>query len=210
MQLVLDLDGTLINSTERHWLLLESILIDKGLNYGFDQNDFLKMKINGCSTKKYCQEILHLPLEIANEINSIWIKHIEDTQWLRLDVLYDDAIDFLNWCQKCLYDVWFLTARSNKNGLIRELERLDIMKYAKSIYIVDPRNASEEKTVKLQEIKRKGEVVFIGDMESDYKAGGTAGVKTLILNRGFRSKQYLADAGIESFLSLDDIKINQL
>lgn len=210
MQLVLDLDGTLINSIDRHWLLLESILIDTGANIRFDKNDFLKMKINGYSTKRYCNEILHLPIEIANEINSVWIKHIEDKQWLKFDVLYDDAMNFLKWSQKCSHDVWFLTARSNKEGLIQELEKLDIRKYAKGIYMVDPKNAIEEKSIKLREIKQKGEVVFIGDMESDCKAGKNADVKTLILNRGFRSKQYLEGIGIVSFLSLDDIRTNQL
>ena len=206
---VFDLDGTLINSMDRHSLLMRQILKEKGIHVPMSfEKDFISFKADGNLGIKYLIEILDLNLQIAREIFSDWIEHIEDENWLKYDKLYYDSIKT---CEKCVSNnkkIFFLTSRKNRQGLYVELERLRLSQYPTKVIIADPVNAKDDKSVALRKIVIEHEqCIMVGDSEVDFHAACEANCQYYLLNRGFRSERFWKRQGINSFPSLEYLYI---
>ena len=207
MTIFLDLDGTIINSFERHYLLLKFLLEKNNLNSNFNEQEYMQLKKDGFNNYKFLTQKLMINPSDAKNIQEEWIKNIEDIKWLNYDKLYDDSLEFLNNINN--NKIIFLTARSNGKNILKELEKLNIMNYATKIYVVDPKDAHINKSNIIKEYKEKNQdekIIMIGDTEVDYIAATTNNIKSLILNRGFRTKDFLSNQKIESYDSLEKVR----
>lgn len=193
MTFVFDLDGTLIDSTARHYILMRKILSDKGISVasGFDES-YMKYKADGNNGKKYLTDVLGINEADAALIQREWVKQIEDESYLLYDKLYDDSISTLNLINDSIV---FLTIRSNESGIRNEIKRLGIDKYPLIVL-----SHGMDKADAIKDINDK--VTVIGDTELDYKAAIDTGSDYYILNRGFRSKQYWDQRGVISHSDL--------
>ncbi len=199
MTYVFDLDGTLIDSTRRHWVLMESILNDHGIKV--DNNfadDYMSYKASGNGGKDYLKNILNIDNELASTIQKEWISRIEDESMLELDELYDDALPTLS---KIKEPILFLTIRENAEGLKKSLIRLGLNDYEVKIL-----PHGESKANVLKEIS--DQVIMIGDTEIDYKAAIETGCNYYLLNRGFRNEDYWNELGIRSYKDLSELAVN--
>jgi len=200
MTYLLDLDGTLIDSARRHWVLMEKLLQqycpDKAES--FAAAEYMQYKADGHSGKQYLTEILHLDEAKVGEIQKEWQEHIEDEEYLALDRLYDDTIPFLEEQKEKGDTIIYLTARQNRRGLYASLDRLDIRKYASRVIVVDPRKAKAEKIAAAQELLQAGEdLILVGDTENEYAVAQELQLPVYLLNRGFRSKNYWETHGVK-------------
>lgn len=207
MTIFLDLDGTIIDSFERHFLLLREILKKYKVLKNIDKNYFFKLKRDGINNYNYLVNYLSLEENIALLIKNEWINKIENLKWLRFDKLYDDALYFLKEMKN--NNIIFLTARKNKNNLMKQLEKLDIKKYAQKTYVVNPDNPIENKSKIVEEYifnNSNENTVIIGDTEVEYYTACKTNIEYYILNRGFRSIDYLKNRGInKTYYDLYDI-----
>lgn len=230
---ILDLDGTLIDSRERHYRLMREILSEKvpktvtgialegmleelpeaGPGKRFDPVEFMEYKADGHSGKKYLQDRLGLPEDAASQIMESWRRQIEEERWLESDTLYQDASAFLNELRQKHITIYYLTARQNRNGLLQELERLKIADYADRIQVVSPADAREEKKRYVERLleqtgKGAGSVCIIGDTENEYDLAEELSLPCYLLNRGFRSKKFWEERGVKSIASLCEIELD--
>lgn len=205
MRYVLDLDGTLIDSSERHYLLMQQILDKKSYN----SEEFMRYKADGNSGKKYLTECLNLPEAAALEIMTLWQAQIEEEQWLAYDKLYPDTLEFLDWIKSRDKRIYFLTARQRKDAVLNEVKRLGIADYANEICVVSPSEALEQKKAFVKKIQdhciNNGSVYIVGDTENEYQLAKDLSLPYSILNRGFRSKKYWDEQGVSSISSLRGI-----
>lgn len=206
MIICLDIDGTLIDSTKRHCVLLETLLHKSGiLPPNDDRHKYLDYKREGNSTRDYCKNVLHLTDALSAYISNEWIAEIELPFYLNMDILYPDTIRFLEYLKNTQHTVVYLTARTNDIMFVRELTKLGIFEYAADIFVVDP---NETLINKLKIVKRfmiENDVCMVGDTEIEAKISQLLNIKSFILNRGFRSKNFLERHGFFSYNSLDDI-----
>ncbi|MDE6712247.1 MAG: HAD hydrolase-like protein [Lachnospiraceae bacterium] len=216
---VLDLDGTLIDSSERHWRLMQEILseaasqtVSEGASgKRFDPVEFMRYKADGYNGSRYLTDCLELTEDAADQIMTLWRQQIEREQWLRLDVLYPDTLAFLERLKQKHMKIYYLTARKNQEGLLQELDRLKIADYAVEIQIVSPADAREEKkrvveTILTETGKDVGSVCIVGDTENEYHLAKELSLPCYLLNRGFRSERYWKDRGVKSVASLCEIE----
>lgn len=207
MRYVLDLDGTLIDSSERHYLLMQQILEKKS----YDSEEFMRYKADGNSGKKYLTECLKLPEAAALEIMTSWQAQIEEEQWLAYDKLYPDTLEFLDWIKSRDERIYFLTARQRKDAVLDEVKRLGIADYADKICVVSPAEASEQKKAFVKKIQdhciNNDSVYIVGDTENEYQLAKDLSLPYSILNRGFRSKKYWDEQGVLSISSLREIMV---
>lgn len=207
MTIFLDLDGTIINSFSRHYLLLKEILIENGIDVDFNVDEYVQLKKDGYNNYKFLVNNLLVSEDSAKSIQNEWIKRIEDVEWLKYDTLYEDALDFINYVKD--NKLIFLTARSNYNNLMYELEMLKIDNLVDEVFVVDTKEASLNKGSLLSkyiEDYANEDIIVIGDTEVDYNAAVSNNLKYFILNRGFRSKKFLSERNIESYNNFDEIK----
>ena len=193
MTYVFDLDGTLIDSTERHWRLMESILAGHGIRCDNDfAADYMYYKSSGNSGKSYLTDVMCLDPDTAETIQKEWIESIEDEEWLMYDRLYDDALPTLN---RLTGSILFLTIRENRDGLIKQLKDLGLDKYR--LEVLSHKDKKSDVLIKIQ-----GEVLMTGDTEIDLAAAKEAHCGFYMLNRGFRNKAYWDRQGITSYEDL--------
>ena len=201
---VLDLDGTLIDSTARHGALLKTILDKRGIEYPTDlENDYLRFKRNGQTTVHNLADRLELDYSVSKAVAKEWVEHIEDWEWVSLDVLYEDSIPFLEKVSKTSI-IFYLSSRKSHVCLLQELEKLQITRFAEKVFCVSPKEGFQAKSAVLNQIKRvyQERIIVYGDSEIDYKASQSAGCESYLLNRGFRSFDYWNSIGIMSHYSL--------
>lgn len=201
-----DLDGTLIDSSCRHVVLLRRLLEERGYSFTDEQlGMYVPFKSDGRNTYHFLTDFLKIDEKCAENICAEWVEHIEDDELLNLDVLFNDTLDFLNHLKKQSNKIIYVTARKNKDGIRKYIERVGLSDYSDILLITDSNNPVDGK-IKLVSNFIEKDSTFVGDTEVDYKCAKELGAAFYILNRGFRSKKYWDDKGIISYDSLDSIK----
>lgn len=178
-----DFDGTLLDSRRRHIVVMQDILNSAGIKLNAD--DLIEYKSSGKNNIDYL--VSHgVDIDTAKRIQEQWIANIEQDNYLALDVLYDDAVDLLN-KYSVDNDLILLTARANVDGLNKQIDKFDLRKYFKEIFVVKPgKSAANDKA----DILRSNNVILmIGDTSSDYNAAKMAGTEFMFHENGFHNKQ---------------------
>lgn len=202
---IFDIDGTLVNSKLRHSVLLKDILIEYGKKIPVNfEDDYIKSKCGGLSTKNYLSTKLGFDDGLSQKIATEWVEKIENEEYLMLDELYDDCVPTLERLFKN-NKIYFLSSRSQPLLLKQELIHFDIMKYADKLLISIPGEGASGKAKYIKKLKDENadeEILVIGDTEIDYKAAISANVRYYILNRGFRNCDYWNNCNVQSYDSL--------
>jgi len=207
--IILDLDETLIDTSERHYQVYCDINRILNLENLKSKVEFWDMKREGISTV----EILDIVDEnILNKFYNLWIKNIESKKYLIYDKLFNDTLKFLSALNK--ESLLVLTMRNNRVNLIWELKKLGIYYEFKSILSCSP-ITNIDKTIPLLEYAKKNgqnfnkNSIIIGDSETDIITGKKLKLKTLAVSYGIRTKEILLlrkpDYCVEDMCEIIDI-----
>lgn len=199
--IAIDLDGTLLDSSKRHVVLLRKILKNQKIKLNI--SNYMSYKRAGRSTKDYLIS-KGLDINTSNEICKKWVKNIENVKLLELDKLYKDSKEFLEKYYK-KYNLILITGRSNKKNTKTQINELNINKFFKKIEIIKPtKDISEKKTKLTQKYKC---FAIIGDTETEKKVSDNLKIKFYPISRGFRSKEYWGNLNVFSYSSLKRINL---
>lgn len=198
-KLVLDFDGTLLDSRDRHTVLLRDLCVRNGLSIPADDfAGYLPFKANGGNTFRYLTERAGYAEDTAKQISRQWVERIETPAYLAMDSLYPDTTAFLReLCAAGTFELILISARQNRALLTEQLRRLQVDGFFANVFCVSPQYAATEKSAVLAELD--GVVLSIGDTEVDCHAAVENGVPFYALNRGFRSAAYWKQQGITSY-----------
>lgn len=180
-----DFDGTLLDSRERHKVVLNDVL--KQYNIKLDTSDLIYFKSNNKNNIDY---LISKGIEdnLAQKIQIKWIENIEKEEYLALDVLYNNTIEILK-KYSSENDLVLVTARNNEFGLQNQIDKFDLRKYFKEIFVVNSgKNVAE---IKAEILRKENAIKFIGDTLSDKKAAGLANVAFEHFNDGFHSREVI-------------------
>lgn len=188
--IALDFDGTLVTCMNRQMLLLRSLFCHQFSD--LDMRVVWDLKREGYSTQSALIQ-LGMAAQSARQVSEKWKVRIEEPFWLSLDRCFDDVSVVLSALNMSGYRLSLLTARKHPHWLRIQLRNLGLLKWLENVAVVDPGQATKEKETWLRAIKP---ALFIGDTESD--ADAAAGSKTafVALDRGQRSRRFLAEQGI--------------
>lgn len=199
MTYVFDIDGTLVDSFERHITVLKDAMHSCNIEIKIDGQEYINYKCDGNNNKLYLRNVLHMSDRDIVKVCKIWELNIEREEYTILDSLYSDTKCVLERISEKA-DIYYLSARNNSIALLNELERFGISEYPKDIIIVSPQNALTEKTEALCKLKSSHShpVWMIGDTEVDYMAAQKSGCEVYIVHRGFRSAAFWSKFNIET------------
>jgi Predicted phosphatases len=182
VRIFFDLDGTLIDSRERLYVLFKKMIPESLLS--FDEYWNLKRsKIN----HRMILEKDH-PNVNWESFENEWLSEIESLQMIDLDVLYFSAIEVLKKLS-ANNELYVLTARQNENILCYELEKLGISKFFKSVLLTEGKRSKGDLLKAFKGDFSKD--ILIGDTGYDVKTGKSLGMKTIVVTHGFLSEESL-------------------
>lgn len=186
----LDLDGTLLDTSQRHYMLY-SDLLDKMfpniLKHSLPQ--FWNLKRSGTKTR----DILHpsLPNGILTCFEEEWMHKIEKKSYLQYDKLFPGIKSVLQRLNR-EFDLVLVTLRSNRDNLQWELSKLYLKSYFKSILSGKGPKKSLIEDYLTQNYSGESCLV-VGDTEEDIKAGSELEMVTVSVTCGIRSKEFLEE-----------------
>ncbi|KGJ50133.1 hypothetical protein KD33_04155 [Clostridium sp. NCR] len=202
-----DFDGTLLDSKFRHQKVLFDILKEEDIDIELDElDDFVQYKAKGQNTESYLKEKYKDKIGISKVVDK-WICNIENMEYLDLDKLYEGSRELLSDLNN-LYDLYLVTARSNKVNSLEQIKKQGILKYFKKVFVVaNDGNCAFNKYNKTKDL---GIVTVIGDTEVDLEWAKYLDVNFLPVIHGFRDSIWWRDKNIETYQDLENIRCKLL
>ena len=186
----LDLDGTLLDTSTRHYKLYRDLLDEKRLSNKeskLSPEKFWHMKRTGIKTRDI------LPASLSDEniasFEDEWLQKIEKKSYLQHDELFPETKNILSYLNK-EFNLVLVTLRNNKENLHWELSKLNLNSYFKFILSGKgpKKNLVEEYLIK----NWNGEkCLIVGDTEEDIKTGLELKIPTVSVTCGIRSREFL-------------------
>ncbi|SDJ26094.1 phosphoglycolate phosphatase [Lachnospiraceae bacterium G41] len=190
MKIIFDLDGTLIDSSERMYRLFQELVPESD----FSKEGYWELKRNKVNHRMLLER--YFPNYDFDDFNEKWLKRIEAEEYLKTDILYYDSIDTLNALKKRGVGIILLTARQSREGLYQELERLGIYTFF-DVILTTEGSKSKESLLKdsgiLNHVKNADYVLFVSDMGKDIMIGKEFGLKTIAITHGFMNEKCLSE-----------------
>lgn len=186
MNIFFDLDGTLIDSRERLYILFQKLV--KTSHFNFDE--YWALKRNRINHKKILKEYFNYLDEDIDDFENKWMEEIESIELLALDKPFNEIEVKLKELKE-KYNLYVITSRQFKDKAISQLENFNMIKYFKKILV------TEQKYKKAQLILNSCNVTqndyMIGDTGKDIQVGKSLGMKTIAVLSGFMNKEKLLE-----------------
>lgn len=189
MNILFDLDGTLIDSSERMYRLFQHLVPESELT----KDEYWKLKRGKVNHQMILKK--YFPQHDFDKFNSRWMSFIESEEYLKMDGVYPGTVDVLDELSK-KYGLVLLTARQSKNALEIELEGFGIRKYFNLILITEKRSSKEElirSVINNGTLKKTAYDLFVSDMGKDIQVGRALGYKMVAVTYGFMSEERLRE-----------------
>lgn len=187
--ILVDLDGTLLDVSERHYRVYSEITKEFG-GVPMPKDEYWDLK-----RKKTKWPVLlpksGLSAAIEPDFLQTFIPRIEALDYLKLDSFFPDALPTLG-SLASKYTCNLVSLRRNADNLEQELEWLDIRKYFAKVMSGHSDSDGYDRKIALirPEVENK-RAVIIGDTEADIVTGKELGLITIAVTSGIRDEQFL-------------------
>ena len=187
-EILLDLDGTLLDTRERHYKCYSDILETKN-ETSLGKDRFWELKRNVTPVPDILKESRsHCEIEYFQEF---WKKIIEEPRYLSLDRPYEGVIELMSRLSKKYYLV-LITMRNNAAALDDQLVNHGFTQYLDEVILVD----NSKLTRKSQALKARknihvNTVLWVGDTEQDICSAKELVIPVCAVTSGIRSEMFL-------------------
>lgn len=178
--IVFDLDGTLVDASDRLYRLFQDLVPMSNLT----KIEYWNVKRRGARHRDILQS--SFPEIDITDFGNRWMSLIETEAYLDLDRAYDSVFEVIAELKKGNRIV-LLTARQSKPALLQELEKLGMTECFDDIYITEGNRSKEKQLSKIISSCSSDlcNVFFISDAIEDIRLGNRLGVKTVGATYGF-------------------------
>jgi phosphoglycolate phosphatase-like HAD superfamily hydrolase len=201
MNIYLDLDGPLLDVSEKYWQVHKDVLLELGENY------IPKEKYWDLKRKKIPEKNILMIIGAEGKIEKYSERRIEliETQsYIKYDRIWDGVQEVLiNLKQR--HRLVLVTLRRSRSALEEELDILDLTRFLDKIL-----SSGEQRTlrwsIKADLIRSDNHLecapgIMVGDTETDICAGKMLGLKTIGVLSGIRTEHFLEEAGADILIS---------
>lgn len=190
MIFIFDLDGTLIDSSERMYKLFCELVPECKLS----KNEYWDYKRDKVNHKALLERLY--PQYSFESFNAAWMSKIEDEDYLCLDCSYQDTEEVLKKLKDRGRSLFLLTARQSKQGLMNELSRLGLINFFEKILTTEGLCSKED--VLLEYSNENPSILdkdnyFVSDMGKDITLAKKYGYSTIGISHGFMSRKRLTE-----------------
>lgn len=193
MHVFFDLDGTILDTSERYYLIYYNTVKDLG------GSPLTKKEYWDCKSDKVSEYQIatrsYLSEPLFSKYNHTRINLIESGKYLKFDTVWPELFDFIP-SSKIFRKIMLVTLRKKRQQLINQLENLGISDWFENIISVVNNGVNcERHLLKVDSILKiypnNLSGIFVGDTETDMRAGKILGLKTIAVTYGIRSPEHL-------------------
>lgn len=186
----LDLDETLIDTSERQYCVYCDIANSLNLENLISKDEFWKLKRDGTKTI----DILNESNEIIKEFSQLWINNIEIRSYLSYDKPFNSTFDLLHNLKN--EQLVLLSMRNNQENLIWQTKELGLYDYFDDILSCSPLQYNDKTFPLINYIHSKNlstnnNLIIVGDSEIDIITGKLLKMTTIAVTYGIRTKKLL-------------------
>ncbi len=185
MNIVFDLDGTLIDSKLRLYRLFKDLAPDSSLSY----EQYWVLKRNRTSNETILSSELGYGQDQIARFVVQWMALIESPEYLGLDSNFVGIHATLEVLQKQA-DLYVCTARQFRYPVLEQLANLDLSKYFKQVLVTEQTH-SKESLIATHVAGLSANDWLLGDTGKDIQVGKFLKMKTCAVLTGFLSKDSL-------------------
>jgi phosphoglycolate phosphatase-like HAD superfamily hydrolase len=177
-KIIFDLDGTLIDISQRDWWVYCSVLFEQGINDHLDFEPYWRLR----RSRTPLIEIIPSTINVKDYVTARQLL-IENTAFLELDCPFKHTLTTLESLIH-RYELWIVTARRNSVELLKQLEKLKLNQFFQNRVIW-----TQNKLDVFKEFS--GIATVVGDTEYDILPAKAISVKTIAMSTGIRDTEYL-------------------
>lgn len=200
MNIIFDLDGTLICSKNRLHMLFNDIT-----NSNLSFEEYWRLKYAGQKNQDILKNKLHYSEYDISIFTNEWMKRIETDHYLKMDMLIDGVKSFIENIKQH-NSLYICTARQSIYQTKCQLSNLGIINYFDNIFITEQKKSKVELLQNCGINFTKNDWI-IGDTGHDISTGKNIGIKTCAVLSGFMSldtlTQYSPDTIVENITKID-------
>lgn len=186
----IDLDGTLIDTSERHYRVYRDILSLEKDSTPLSKEEYWNRKRSGQKTIELLPS--YFSDSLVHKFMREWLRRIEDVAYLRYDTLVPPALKVLDSLGE-LAELVLVTLRHNRKNLFWELSTLGLLSHFKEV--LSGSALLDDKSCLIQDylnrIQACTKLALIGDSEADLNVGKQFNMLTIAVTYGIRSKDFL-------------------
>lgn len=202
MNIFFDLDGTLLDSRKRVYLLFQHLVPTS--SFSFDE--YWNLKRNKINHQKILSDYFSYSENEIKAFEKNWMNLIEADEWLFLDQPLDGVTELLK-TLSVQHNLYIVTARQFKSKVFQQIDDFGW----KGLFI--DALVTEQKKEKFELINEKQDIIlnkndiFAGDTGKDIETGKKLGIKTIAVSNGFLNEasliKYQPDKIIDSVVNLN-------
>jgi phosphoglycolate phosphatase len=177
INIFVDFDGTLIDSTQRMYLLFKRLAPELSLSYV----EYIKLKKSQICQRDILERHLNYSEKKISAFRKLWFRHIEDEDSLKIDRPLRGAAEFLNKISAS-YSVYLVTARQSKTKTVSQVNNLGLNRFFKDILVTRQRESKAQ--IILSETSVTDNDIIIGDTGEDVIAGKQLSIRTAAVTTG--------------------------
>lgn len=185
MNIIFDLDGTLIDSRKRLYILFNDLVPQSKLTFA----DYWAAKRSGRSNIDLLKINFDYSDERLDKFQCMWMFQIETQKYLEFDHVFEGVEMMLDSVSKTA-QLYVCTARQNRELATRQLESLGLAKYFERVMVTEHLKTKEALIIE-NVGNLSGSDWVVGDTGHDINVGKLLGLKTCAVTDGFMSKKLL-------------------
>lgn len=184
MNLIFDLDGTLIDARLRLYRLFQKLIPTSQLSY----EDYWTLKQQKVSNETILAKECNFNVADIERFVADWMELIEAPEFLAFDKVFPDvreALERLGMQAK----LHVCTARQSRQPVLNQLECFGLLPYFDSIMVTQQIRGKNELIVNMRDLAPQDWI--IGDTGKDIQIGKLLGIRTCAVLSGFLSETSL-------------------
>jgi phosphoglycolate phosphatase len=186
VNLLFDLDGTLLDSKPRLYQLFQYLVPESGLTF----DDYWALKKNKIGHKEILHKRFNFDEKRVELFQKNWIQKIELEDWLCLDKPFDGVTGILQKLEsEC--SLFVVTARQFETPAEQQIERFGWSRFFKNIFVT--RQEMDKYELISSRVKTSTHDWIIGDTGKDIETGKKLGIQTAAVLSGFLNESKLKE-----------------
>lgn len=187
MNIIFDLDGTLIDAKPRLYKLFQYLVPSSNLSF----DEYWQLKQNKCSHQTILTKYMAYKEHEIIKFQSDWMSLIETTEFLKYDLEIPDVRLALSNLQHNA-TLHVCTARQFREPVLEQLESFGLSRYINQV-LVTKQTISKQDLIKQNVKTLTKNDWLVGDTGKDIQAGILLGIKTCAVLSGFMNEKKLVE-----------------